>query len=100
MVGDVPIGFALFGKVDGDDTAHLFKICLTPERRGSGEAKRFWEEILLKLKSYKVAKVFLEVEESNLTAQGFYRKVGFNSLRISKGFYSDGENAVIMLLML
>lgn len=93
-------GFALFAHLKGDETAHLLKICLAPDCRGKGIALAFWSQIQNNLKTHGVSKVFLEVEETNLRAQGFYEKVGFSALRAMKGYYSDGENAVAMLLAL
>lgn len=38
----------------------------------------------------------LEVRESNDVAQRLYTKFGFHSVGMRKGYYSDGENALIM----
>jgi ribosomal-protein-alanine N-acetyltransferase len=93
-------GFALFAWVKGDDTAHLLKICLIPESRGVGMGQAFWKELLSQLKGEGIIKVFLEVEESNLNALSFYRKLGFETLRTVKAFYSDGANGLMMIGML
>lgn len=95
-----PVGFALFSYLKGDDTAHLLKICLRPSLRGTGEASLFWRDLLPKLRELGASKVFLEVEESNLAAQKFYKRQGFHLLRTIKGYYSGGENAQVMLLEL
>jgi ribosomal protein S18 acetylase RimI-like enzyme len=44
--------------------------------------------------------VYLEVEATNFRAKSFYEKVGFNLLRRNKGYYSSGEDALIMSLTL
>lgn len=93
-------GWALFSIVPGDDLAHLYKILLLPEYRGSGEAQAFWMAILAELRKMKVSRVYLEVEASNLVAQKFYQKVGFELIRQAKAFYSGGEDALIMQLTL
>lgn len=98
--GDKTIGFSLLGQVPGDETAHLLKICLEPSARGKDEAEGFWKEIAGELKSRNVTKIFLEVEESNINAQFFYKKVGFQLLRTVRAYYSDGENGLMMLLTL
>lgn len=94
------VGYALFSFLPGDDTAHLLKICLDPGQRGRGIAQEFWSEMAQWLRKEKIEKVFLEVEEPNLTAIGFYQKVGFRELRKVKGYYSDGVNGLMMLLTL
>jgi ribosomal-protein-alanine N-acetyltransferase len=41
--------------------------------------------------------VVLEVRETNLGAQIFYRRLGFRAQRVAKGFYRDrGEDGYIM----
>jgi ribosomal-protein-alanine N-acetyltransferase len=94
------LGFALFSRVKGDDLAHLLKICLSPELRGQGLALAFWTQIVEQLRLSGVSSVFLEVEETNLRAIHFYRKIGFEPLRLIKGFYSSGAHALTMQLML
>jgi ribosomal-protein-alanine N-acetyltransferase len=44
----------------------------------------------------KVHWLTLEVRESNKAAQNLYKKFGFRSIGTRKGYYSDGENALIM----
>lgn len=93
-------GFALFSYLKGDETAHLLKICLQPGLRGSELAQNFWDELVTLLKQQEIKNVYLEVEETNFRARGFYKKVGFQELRIVKGYYSDGTSGVMMNLTL
>lgn len=94
------IGFALFHVAPSVDTAHLLKILLVPEVRGSGKADYFWKGLLDSLKSEGIQKIYLEVEESNQRAQRFYERQRFQVLRRAKAYYSDGEGAVMMQLTL
>ena len=52
------------------------------------------QELLL---SKGVNRLLLEVRESNFSAIGAYEKAGFTRLSIRKGYYCDGENAVVMV---
>lgn len=47
-------------------------------------------------KSKKINEIYLEVRESNYSAYSFYKKHGFTSIGVQPGYYSDGENAVVM----
>ncbi len=94
------VGFALFGTAPGDDTAHLLKILLLNNSRGTGTSLSFWASILEDLRSRGFKSVYLEVESSNERAKGFYTKVGFKLLRVARAFYSSGEDALIMNLTL
>lgn len=100
MAGNKLAGFALFSAPRGDETAHLLKILVIPELRDSGNAGLFWEKIRDELLQNHFSSVYLEVEESNGRAQGFYRKLGFSLLRRVKSYYSDGADAVMMQLTL
>lgn len=93
-------GFALFGAVPGDNTVHLYKILLHPDYRGTGMAQDFWKAICLFLQSKGIISVYLEVEANNHRAVSFYEKVGFTLLRKNKGYYSNGQDALIMELTL
>lgn len=93
-------GFALFGAVPSDNTVHLYKILLHPDYRGTGMAQDFWKAIYLFLKSKGIISVYLEVEADNNRAISFYEKVGFTLLRKNKGYYSNGQDALIMELTL
>ena len=95
-----PLGFALFMRVTGDETAHLLKVCLLPEVRGGSESAPFWKEVLVKLNSLGVQKIYLEVEAHNQKAIGFYQKCGFEKLKLTKAYYSDGSDAWMMSLTL
>lgn len=94
-----PIGLALFSTPQ-DETAHLLKILIIPERRGSEAAEEFWRLLAFELKEQGFLKVYLEVEESNERARAFYHKLGFELLRKVKSYYSDGEGAHMMQLTL
>lgn len=90
------LAFALFARVPGDDTAHLLKICVAQNLRGSGLTQEFWKACLHNLKLSKVKSIYLEVESPNQRAIGFYQKCGFTLLRKIKAYYSDGTDALTM----
>ncbi|MGE3608432.1 MAG: GNAT family N-acetyltransferase [Bacteriovoracaceae bacterium] len=95
LENDIPLGFALFHFLKGDDTAHLLKIFVLPENQGKGVAQNFWTELLREFPSIKI---YLEVEMGNMKAIKFYQKQGFLPLRTIKGYYSNGSDALTMLL--
>lgn len=65
-------------------------------RRGIGELLL---HTLMEIGSVRGCRLaILEVRESNQAAISLYRKFGFSSIRLRKGYYDDtGENAVIMI---
>ena len=94
------IGYCLFGISPGDDVAHLYKILIDPTSQKLGNAVLFWSDIVHALKIKKLSRVYLEVEASNQRAILFYEKAGFKLLRRSKGYYSNGEDGLMMELTL
>lgn len=94
--GDEVIGLALFAANPFDEVAHLLKVAMNPDFRGTGETQQFWEEILQYWDRDSWSRIFLEVQESNFAAVHFYQKVGFVELRKIPAFYSNGETAITM----
>jgi [ribosomal protein S18]-alanine N-acetyltransferase len=94
------IGLALFHYTGLEASAHLLKILLIPDVRGTGVAAIFWGEILQQLRQLSIGQVYLEVETQNERALKFYQKSGFKILTHKKAFYSDGSDAFAMLLTL
>lgn len=93
-------GFALFGIVPHDDVAHLFKIVVSPQYRGSSTERVFWPFLTAHLITMGINSVFLEVGVGNSRAIRFYEKLGFKTLRRVRSFYSDGGDAQTMTLTL
>jgi ribosomal-protein-alanine N-acetyltransferase len=99
MMGELK-GFALFGIAPSDDVAHLYKIVVAPKFRGPSTGEEFWSELNNRLISRGVKSVYLEVSEVNSRAIRFYEKLGFQTLRRVRAFYSDGSDALVMSLVL
>lgn len=89
-------GFGVFHLVACE--AEIFKIAVAPELRGQGIAGRLLREILGHLKTCGADKVFLEVRVSNGPAIRLYKSAGFRERGVRKGYYSDGEDALLMVL--
>ncbi|MEG9531542.1 ribosomal protein S18-alanine N-acetyltransferase [Mannheimia indoligenes] len=86
------------------DEATLFNIAVDPNFQGKGFGKRLLSELILQLQKRGIATLWLEVRESNITAQKLYDLLGFNEVTVRKNYYptpeGGKENAVIMALYL
>ncbi len=89
-------GFALFSVSQFDNQAHLLKILVEPEKRGSGLAKNALMHCFESLKLKMVRSIYLEVATNNANAMGLYLSLGFEKLVLKKRFYSNGEDAYAM----
>ena len=88
------------------DEAELLLIAVTPAMRRQGVALLLWIELALRLQASGAQTVHLEVRESNLSAQAFYRSRGFAQSGVRPMYYPNGaheserEDAVLMKVSL
>ena len=76
---------------------HIVSIAVLPEYRRRGIATKLMVNVMKTLKEhYKCSEVYLEVRVSNTPAISLYEKLGFEKVKIIKGYYLDGEDAYIM----
>jgi ribosomal-protein-alanine N-acetyltransferase len=78
------------------DEMHITNVAVSPNQRGKGVARFLLTRVLDEIVSQGGKWCQLEVRESNDAAMGLYLKLGFHNLGIRRGYYSDGEDAVIM----
>ncbi|MEM4559736.1 MAG: N-acetyltransferase [Acidilobaceae archaeon] len=77
---------------------HLVSIAVRAPYRRMGIGSKLLEETIRVLREvYNVDSIYLEVRVSNEPAIRLYEKFGFKKARIIKGYYSDGEDAYIMV---
>ncbi len=93
-------GFSLFELNNWSLQAHLLKIVICPEVRGSGLASRLFLFCKDHIVETGMKEIYLEVEAGNTRAISFYRKNLFLTLCVKSGYYSDGADAQAMLLSL
>jgi len=93
------LAFSLFHLSSAESLAHLLKIVVAPTEQGQVSTDFFaMQEEYLRSQGFN--RIYLEVSESNLRAQAFYRKLGFKLLHRAKSYYSDGASALMMELSL
>ncbi len=78
------------------EMAQIARIGVDPDYRKKHYGQKIMEELFEKAKSSGCEYMSLEVRESNTAALKLYEKLGFVTVNVSKGYYSDNENAIIM----
>ncbi|EKD26929.1 MAG: hypothetical protein ACD_79C00967G0007 [uncultured bacterium] len=78
------------------DECELHNIAIHPDYRGKGFSKLLIQSFFELLKGKKIANIYLEVRQNNLTAINLYQKTGFSEYSMRKNYYSDGCNAILM----
>lgn len=78
------------------DEYELLKIGVHPDHQSKGLGKMILEDQMVKVQALGVKRCFLEVRISNESAKALYLKQGWREIGLRKGYYSDGEDALIM----
>ena len=87
------VGYAVVWYVSRE--LHINNIAIVPDLRRQGLAGKLLEHVLEKFEDWQVA--FLEVRYSNVAAINLYKKYLFKEAVIRHGYYSNGEDAIIMI---
>jgi len=95
-------GFVIIRKVA--DEAELLSIVVDEKKRSKGVASSLMKAMFADLFTSPAQKIFLEVEEENLSALKLYNKFGFEIIGNRQAYYekAQGEkaNALVMALTL
>ena len=86
------LGYAVVWYFAGE--LHIGNLAVDPQWQKRGFGKKLLEHILEKFARAEVA--YLEVRKSNTAAIRLYEKFGFIPLSVRKGYYSNGEDAIVM----
>ena len=75
------------------DITEILNFCVEHEYQKQGIGNLLYNEVL------KISNgiISLEVRVSNLNAINFYEKRGFKRVAIRRGYYSNGEDAILMI---
>jgi len=76
---------------------HILNFAVHPPFRRLGVGCQMVAKLVSKLSNHRRTRITLEVRETNLAAQLFFRAQGFRALRVLRGYYEDsGEDAFLM----
>ena len=76
---------------------HILNFAVHPTCRRSAVGGQMVAKLISKLSSHRRTRITLEVRETNLAAQLFFRAQGFKAVRVLRSYYEDsGEDAFLM----
>lgn len=76
---------------------HILNFCVAPELRRKGIGRQMMAKLAGKLSSQRRTRIVLEVRETNLDAQLFFRESGFRAVSVLHSYYDDTpEDAYLM----
>ncbi|MEO0080944.1 MAG: ribosomal protein S18-alanine N-acetyltransferase [candidate division WOR-3 bacterium] len=79
-----------------EEELHVANIAVEPAFRRLGIGRALMQQLETFGRRRGVKSVYLEVRQSNTEAQAFYRRLGFVQTYVRRGYYSNGEDAVVM----
>jgi ribosomal-protein-alanine N-acetyltransferase len=93
--GDQVVGFMIYEL--HKTRLQLLNYAVHPEFRRRGVGRQMISKLAGKLSSHRRTKIALQVRESNLPAQLFFRSQGFRALEVVREFYEDtGEDSYVL----
>jgi ribosomal-protein-alanine N-acetyltransferase len=76
---------------------HVLNFAVAPEYQRSGVGSQMVAKLTAKLSTQRRSRIVLEVRETNLAAQLFFRENGFRAVSVLRRFYEDTpEDAYLM----
>lgn len=94
--GETLVGYLLAILIP--DEAHLGNLAVHPDARHQGVAQSLLDDLIAACRVAGVARVTLEVRDSNENARKFYYKNEFIDIAIRKNYYRNPvEDAIVML---
>jgi ribosomal-protein-alanine N-acetyltransferase len=92
---DIVVGYGVLGQ--NGNLAHLMNIAVLPEYRRRGVALQLMGAFDVLAGEWLCKRMYLEVRASNARARAFYTALGFTYSSRVKRYYSDGEDALMLV---
>ncbi|MGL5095569.1 MAG: ribosomal protein S18-alanine N-acetyltransferase [Planctomycetia bacterium] len=94
-LGEKIVGFMIYEL--HKSKLHILNFAVHPEHRRCQIGLQMVQKLVSKLSSHRRTSITLEVRETNLAAQLFFREASFQAMRVVRDYYPDtGEDAYLM----
>ncbi len=80
--------------------AEILTLAVLPEQRRQGLARALLLEAVRQCAALAAEALFLEVATRNAPARALYEALGFAQVGLRRGYYADGDDALVMRLAL
>jgi ribosomal-protein-alanine N-acetyltransferase len=95
VVGEEVVGYMLYELNRSE--IRLLNLAVIPAYRRQNVGRQMVAKLIAKLSSNQRTHLTLDVRESNLDAQLFFRELGFKAVKVARAYYEDtGEDAYLM----
>lgn len=93
--GDQVVGFMIYEL--HKNQLHILNFAVRSDFRRLGIGLQMMEKLIGKLSYNRRSRITLEVRETNLSAQVFFRNLGFRAISVLRAYYEDSpEDAYVM----
>ena len=93
LLSNLVIGICVFHVILDEAQINFFVI--TQKYRKKGFGTFLMNYLIKKCEKLNLNKLLLEVSQSNVTAETFYRRFDFSTVGIRKNYYKDGSHALL-----
>ena len=93
LIKNLVIGICVFQVVL--DEAQINYFVVNKKFRKKGFGSYLMSYLIKNCEKLNLKKLILEVSQSNVTAERFYRRFDFSTVGIRKNYYKDGSNALL-----
>ncbi|HJJ42103.1 MAG TPA: ribosomal protein S18-alanine N-acetyltransferase [Methanocorpusculum sp.] len=84
-------------ETDSEKYGHICNIAVNPDMRGYGIGRLLLKRLERDFFLERCIACSLEVRKSNTSARRFYDKLGYEDVIVFGEYYSDGEDAIVMM---
>ena len=93
FLSNLVIGICVFHVVLDEAQINFFAVNQKYRKKGFGSY--FMRYIIEQCENLNIKKLFLEVSQTNVTAEKFYNQFDFSTVGIRRNYYKDGSNALL-----
>lgn len=94
-INDTVVGYMIYEL--HKNRLHVLNFAVDPKHRRKGVGGAMVDKLVTKLSSDRRNRILLEVRETNLAAQLFFKSQGFKAIDVLRDFYEDtAEDAYLM----
>ena len=100
FMGKRSVGYAMLGSIQEESAsprvAELLAIAVEPSARNHGVGHLLMRKVIMKAKELLAERLILHTAVDNLPSQALFRKHGLIPSGVKKGFYPEGQSALMM----
>ena len=93
FISNLVIGICVFHVILDESQINFFAVNQKYRKKGFGSY--FMRFIIEQCENLNIKKLFLEVSQTNVTAEKFYNQFDFSTVGIRRNYYKDGSNALL-----